>query len=159
MAQATLLTTVMGMLFIFFGLLLGVLLLRQVVRARRSRTWPSVWGELDMIGWRKRTFRDPRTGHRTSMGRIDVRYRYTVDGQDYTGTRMTFSDNIAKTRRRLDALVSEHRNSRLVKVYYNPQHPADSVLLPGTSRYNYTPFITVGLFIVIGVTLLIHPWE
>ncbi len=150
---------IMGSLFIFLGALVSVLLLRQLVHAHRSRTWPSVWGELDEVGWRKVMYRDPNSRARSSMGRIDVRYRYTVDGQEYTGTRMTFSDNISKTRRRLDALVSEHRNTRLVKVYYDPKRPAHSVLVPGPSLYNYTPFITSGLFIAIGVMLFIRPWE
>ena len=150
---------IMGALFILLGVAVSVLLLRQLLHARRSRKWPSVWGELDEVGWRKVMHRNPNASPHSTMGRIDVRYRYQVDGQEFTGTRMTFSDNIAKTRRRLDALVTDHRNTRLVKVFYDPKRPADSVLVPGPSLYNYTPFISSGLFIAIGVMLVVRPWE
>ncbi|MCE9545538.1 MAG: DUF3592 domain-containing protein, partial [Planctomycetia bacterium] len=71
----------------------------------------------------------------------NVRYRYRVNGADYVGTRIAFyelggSEDHAQTTIRDYAVGTRHR------VYYDPAHPADSVL-----RNDWTNWLYLALLI------------
>jgi len=51
-------------------------------------------------------------------------------------------------------MQENYTGKRSIMVYYDPMKPEDSVLVPGTSLYNFTPLITSFLFVAAGVFVL-----
>ncbi len=82
---------------------------------------------------------------------VDFRYRYRVKGEDYLGSRVTFSDSINKTAGELKKLQERYQGKSQIQVFYRPGRPQQSVLVPGLSIFNITPLITSGLFIAAGI--------
>ena len=58
-----------------------------------------------------------------------VQYEYSVHGTKYQGNTLSFVRSYQKK----DALAikNEYQPGRIVRVYYSPSHPRQSVLLPG----------------------------
>lgn len=103
----------------FFLLLVYLLVVRNVeelVNVRflsESLTWPTVSGRI--------------TASRIESGRetdaVVFKYRYTVDGRTYTGTRANFALRSVR--------LHDYPVGLPVVVYYRPSHPKTSVLEPG----------------------------
>lgn len=80
---------------------------------------------------------------------LSVQYRYTVNGKDYTGTRINFGSDITVAAE-VNEFCDAHKEGQTVNIYYNPEKPQESVLLqqrPGNkpNRELYFGFILIGL--------------
>jgi hypothetical protein len=73
----------------------------------------------------------------------DISYDYTVEGKQYTGG--TYQYGALHTRGRTEQIVAQYSVGTVVKVYYSPQSPEKSVLIPGAG---------VGAYIGIGFGFL-----
>ena len=143
--------------FLLVGVISAALLLAKIRRALASQRWPTVSGELESDALRRAVYHgtdSDGTSDQASALLVDFHYRYTVQGKEHHGHRVTFSDGINKTTGALKKLQQRFRNKPMIRVYYNPADPADSVLIPGLSIYNFTPLITSGLFLAVGIYLL-----
>lgn len=144
-------------LFVLVGVGILALLTYFAVRAVKSASWPSTAGVLLKKGTREHISRDIQTD-RVGWSSIhaDVEYSYEVNGVEYISKRATFSDMVVKPMSALNALLEEYLASDRVTVYYNPQNPKDSVLLPGARIWNFTPMVTGFGFLGVGVFLLLQ---
>ena len=145
---------VIGNCFVLVGVLTGAFFCYRIYQAATSNGWPRVTGELHSTALREAVYRgrQPHGGpDEASAWVVDFRYSYTVAGQAYQGKRVTFSDGINKTMRALRKLQDKYRGKSEIQVYYNPNKPRQSVLVPGLSLYNFTPLITSSLFIAAGI--------
>jgi len=152
----------MGTAFVAVGVLVGLFFCYRLVQAVRSKSWPTVEGELSAAGLRQVQYRGVEAGGGSdgaSAVVADFSYSYSVDGQTYTGQRVTFSDHVNKTMASLKKLQTKYQGQERVVVYYNPANPSQSVLIPGPGVYNFTPFITPGLFIAAGYFLMTHDFK
>ncbi len=111
--------------------LLGIYILAGVAYeyhySRASMNWPGTQGELwsyhDVY---TRNFQS-RYGNRSEVvNEWELHYRYTVAGEQYLGSRTSFG--------RVDRQAPDPVAQSQVTVYYNPQWPSQSVLLPGPSE-------------------------
>ena len=145
----------MGGNFIVVGLGVAALLLARLARAWRSRGWPSVTGHIDAAGLRRVEFTANFGGSADIASALvpDFRYRYTVAGQDYEGRRVGFADTMVRTRGALERLQRRFRPGKAVRVYYDPAHPATSVLQPGPDWRQITPLFTAAGMVGIGLWL------
>ena len=153
------LVVVMGSCFILVGVATGVFFCYRIFQSLLSRQWPSVTGQLLSSELREVVYRGRDAGggpDEASAWVVDFSYRYSLRGTDYTGTRVTFSDGINKTMRALRKLQASYAGKSDILVYYNPSNPAQSVLVPGPSLFNFTPLITSSLFVAAGVFILTH---
>lgn len=144
----------MGFIFIAVGGIFGTFLIVQLMKAIQSRQWPYAWGKIQKASTRYvivKSAAERVGGHKSTQ--VDYTYTYEVNGQPYTSQRVTFSDKIVKTAGTLEKLLQEFGNGQQVKVYYKPDDPSFSVLKPGPTVYNFTPFITAVLFIGAGIWL------
>ena len=82
---------------------------------------------------------------------LDFKYHYSVDNNQISGTRVTYTDGINKSLRAKKKLKKKFEGKKRVKVYYNPKNPHQSVLIPGVGLFNFTPLITSTLFVLAGV--------
>ena len=115
--------------------------------AWRARSWPSVAGEIAATRLvRRETTSGGENDASTERDYPYVAYRYTVAGQPYRNDRVVFGPVVAP-RSMLpgvdpepdapDAaarLAAEFPRGKSVRVHYNPQDPADSVLYPSVAR-------------------------
>ena len=73
-----------------------------------------------------------------------LRYRYTVRGKTYTGSRVSF-------RSEYDETATRYLPGSAVKVYYDPARPDRSVLQPGAGFSSYLFIGLGGLLFVVGL--------
>ncbi len=95
-----------------------------------SEQWPQVSGrieqfESDMVG-----------GGRTRPAwRLSLRYIYTVDGNDYQGTRIRFSRALQRRGSdQIQQIENRYARAKVIQVRHHPDHPELSVLEPGVGR-------------------------
>lgn len=98
---------------------------------RSSPDWPYVEGEMLEARARAHNETGDQKGTPNHQWFSEVRYRYTVNGQSYTGTRLrAFGLNHFDEQQALQELAPFKVGSK-VRVYYDPRDPASSVLIPG----------------------------
>jgi len=102
---------VMGILFIVFGI-------RNHSLGNQSEHWPSVQGKL--VG-ESRSIRKKQ--------RVHISYEYSVQGATYKNSRVNFQDDKSSKK----TISSKYNVGDSLPVYYNPENPEQSVLMPGSS--------------------------
>ena len=148
---------VVGGAFVAVGVVVGLLLCRKILIAISSKQWPRVAGELHSTDLKTVRYSSREVDGTADLAQAvvtDFRYSYEVDGIRYEGHRVTFADFVNKTGGSLKTLQQRFRDQVHLEVYYNPRSPAESVLVPGVSVYNFTPLITAALFIAAGIFIL-----
>lgn len=144
----------MAVVFFVIGLGLFAFLVRNINRAKASLRWSQTGGKISYSGTHVvDTSTSPHRHDGMSATMIDVRYSYKVDGQDYEGTRVTFSDNVVKTGGALSQMQEDFPEGSTIPVYFNPEDPSRAVLVQGTSWYNYGPLVTASIFMGIGAAM------
>ena len=150
----SILILIMASCFVLVGLLTGAFFFVRITQAAGSKSWPWAMGELESAALRDVVYhgREVEGGADQASARVvNFRYRYQVKGENYTGTRVTFSDGVNKTGGALKKLQDQYQGKSKIKVFYNPRKPQQSVLVPGLSIFNFTPLITSSLFIAAGI--------
>ena len=125
----------LGAVFLFLGM-------RSVNAARASRAWPSVRGKVTSSqlmrgGSRSRPF---YSAH--------VAYTFDVNGQSYSGDKVSFGNPRSNSSGKQQAIVDRYREGQEVEVFYNPAQPREAVLERRTSSSN-TLFLILGPFLLI----------
>jgi hypothetical protein len=148
------LIVVIGSCFVLVGIATGAFFCYRILQAVASERWPFVLGELESTDLREAVYRGREVGggpDEASAWVVDFRYSYAVADKKYRGKRVTYSDGINKTMGVLRRLQDRYRGKSQIQVYYNPNNPKQSVLVPGLSIFNFTPLITSALFVAAGV--------
>jgi len=143
--------------FVLVGLLTGAFFVYRIYQGVASSRWPSVPGELTSSRLKEVVYEGTDAGggaDRAGALVVDFEYRYSVAGQTYEGSRVTYSDHVNKTVGAVRKLQERYRGKRSIQVFYKPGNPSDSVLVPGLSIFNFTPLITSALFVLAGLFVL-----
>jgi hypothetical protein len=137
-------------IYLFFAVILGLpsvwlsLDLYHYAQGSQSSDWPSTDGTI----LSSRVTSVSEKGHSRYTPRVD--YSFTVSGKEFESNRITFRTLSAS---REDALHIANRflKGETVQVYYNPNDPSKSVLMPGSGSF-WRPgtVISVGLLLVFG---------
>ena len=93
--------------------------------AKASNDWVSVTGKLTELQlWGKRRI----NGEMVNSENVSVQYQYEVNGKTFTGRRAAFYTlHYPET---VD-FAKRYPHGAVVPVFYNPQNPAESVIVPG----------------------------
>lgn len=132
------------------GLVTVIVVGYSILRGQKSRGWPNVSGSIlsSRISVHESTDDD---GSTTTNYGVALLYRYSVGGQEYQGTRRTFTDVNTSSRARAEKILATYPQGGSVTVYYDPQKPSTSVLVPGVSWISYL-FLALGLaFLLFGL--------
>jgi hypothetical protein len=70
---------------------------------------------------------------------LSISYDYTVEGERYTGN--TYQRGMLGTREHIQKIVAEHPVGSTVKVYYSPDSPEQSILVPSAGVWNYVAIV------------------
>jgi hypothetical protein len=121
-----------------------------VARFRLSQdcpTWPTTPGTITA----QRSERGGgKGGSRYSVG---VAYTYTVDGRQYTGTRVSPADTFTAEER--DRIVALYRPNSTRNVSYNPADPTQSVLEPTPDPDAYSGLVVPLVLLPVGLIFLL----
>jgi hypothetical protein len=134
---------------LLFGLLFGGFGLYNYNVGMKSASWPAAQGKI--ISSRvESTRKDQETNFRAS-----VRYRYSIQGVSYIGTRITASDVLHRNRGSAEDILGNYPVAKDVKVYYDPAQPATSVLKVGLPKNVYILLATTlgCLFLAAAITI------
>lgn len=125
--------------------------LRELILACKSSSWPAVQGEILEIF--------PMADYGNVYAPA-VRYRYEVGQESFENYLIAFGDPIREIRRKLSKeAIKTLRSKKAIEVYFSPQDPRTSVLVPGV--YWEVP-LSCAMFnasLVFLGWLLVHMWR
>ncbi len=152
---------VLWLVFIIFNSL-GVLLIytayNHFTTAAASTDWPTVPGTIDSAKVVEEKVKHSTRGSREPAPFVyyaEIKYRYSVDGQDYNGDRLTVEDFATNDRERAEQIAMQYQAGQEVTVYYNPAAPNEAVLNPGESGGALGTLIMGLVFVVVPTCLVI----
>jgi hypothetical protein len=117
-------------------------------RERPSLQWPKVTGTIFRSEWHY-------VGHH-SKG-VFLSYSYRVNDQHYLGTRVNlWNPNGRDENSEVTEWVATHPVHMTVYVYYDPQHPENSVLEPGADEFRNGLSIWVGSILFVCLLPLVY---
>lgn len=123
--------------------------LSEAVSAHASEHWPRTLGSIVTSGV---------AVEYDGYGRMyaaDIRYRYVVDGHEYTCDRVRFGGFWSFTwRRPADTLTKRFPVGAPVAVAYDPSKPSRGVLEPGLGGQAYLNVLVFALFVAAGLAML-----
>ncbi len=134
-AGSMMLLTLGGCFFSLFaligaGLLAGYYWGRK--KAQASLSWPHTQGKVLESYVRQDTREDFEDNTTTVVYFPEVRYGYTVNGEEYVGRQISFGGVPGGTRPSLaQKVVDRYPEGAEVTVYYNPDKPSEAVLEHG----------------------------
>jgi hypothetical protein len=123
--------------------------------------WPTTDGEVVSVTVRSRVHVSPHgagsgsTARRTRDYYPSITYRWTIDGQSYTGSRyaLGYEHPSFETRQAADAAAAAITAGSRVRVHYDPADPASAVLDREARQVRYIPLLLGLLFAVTGGAL------
>lgn len=130
-------TTLLGLALTGYGI-------RNIIDAWKSKSWPTVEGEITRSVITEKLDDDSRTRYT-----LHVDYDYTIDrsrftGKRFKGDRIEFVSPDYHDHEEAKSVLSRYPLGEKVTVYYDPENPAKSVLVPGNWAGNI-PLIAAGL--------------
>jgi len=123
---------IFGPAFIILGAISVFIHIRKSRVIKASLNWPTTIGVI-LHSYYFRASSSHETSH------ADIGYYYVVNGDKYESSRISIIDEYPDKE-----LLDKFKKGNKVEVYYDPEHPERSVLIPG-GNFNFY----VNLFIVI----------
>ena len=136
--------------FIVGGLLKTVWQRRNELASGKS--WPTVEGQIVSS---RIEIPATRISDDEPDCRVNVRYRYQVNGVDYECDRIGFGGPEDMTEIAAEAVVAKYAAGARVRVHYDPKHPGRAVL-DGEKAYGLGIWVALALFTSIGAVLVAH---
>ena len=120
--------------------------LNQLYYATATLSWYSCTGTVVRTEVEK-------IGKRHSWYRPSVSYDYIVDGHQYTGHKYRWGGFVL-SKEVVNEIIAEYPVGGIVNVYYSPNSPQQSVLVPGRSWGNYVFFVLGLMVFLLGLWFL-----
>ncbi|NOZ13160.1 MAG: DUF3592 domain-containing protein [Acidobacteria bacterium] len=142
---------------IFGGL--GIFLLfgwvQNLQMAHASKSWPSVQGTVvSSRVVRIQELTDKKKKRPQYSYKPLVKYSYSVEGQGYLSSRISFGDYYTNKRDHARHIVAAYPAGKTVRVYYDPEAPMHSVLERKAGLGNKLHLLLGFLFVLGGFLLL-----
>lgn len=125
----------------------------DLVLAEKTTKWPASTGKITDSQLDSESNTD-ENGHTTTYYSPRISYTYSVDGDEYSSTRVAWNPLKTASSSDANALIEKFGEGKTIDVFYSPNDHATSVLIRGISR-NDTKFVTVSLGIVIIGSMII----
>jgi len=136
------------------GILLMFSWIQSMQMARASKSWPSVSGKITSSKVMKVLESTDKKGKKHYTYPAQIKYNYTVEGQNHVGSRISFGDYSSNTPGHAEGIVKNYPAEKNVRVYYDPDFPVQAVLERRVGFGNFITVIVGILFVLGGLTLL-----
>ena len=83
-----------------------------------------------------------------------VKYQYEVSSRQYTSSRYAYGMASSSNRQEAQRIVAAHPPGRKIKVWYDPEDPAESVLQLAVPTINYFLLLFLQPFVMVGAGLI-----
>ncbi|HAY82885.1 MAG TPA: hypothetical protein DCY79_24005 [Planctomycetaceae bacterium] len=143
-------------MFILGGLIFMGVGVSHLLKARETSSWVPVQGMFLEKSVKTSTSRGS-DGKTSTSYKPQVRYSYTVDGQEYQGTTLLVGIGGYSRPRYAHAAMEEFKVKQACEVYVDPDDPTQAVLKTGIRPVHFVfPGLGFGLMVVgIGAAILI----
>lgn len=142
---------VFALVFIVGGWLFYKNISQTIVdEANASVEWPTVQGILSFSNI------ETSISDGDEMYRVDLLYAYTVQGENYTGNRISTIDGSTSSISEVERKLNKYPEGELVNVYYDPNNHHVSLLETGADFFTYAMSYGPLLFSFIGVLLFLQ---
>ncbi|WP_421870514.1 DUF3592 domain-containing protein [Motiliproteus sp.] len=122
-------------LVIVAGLFIAYQLFGLMQAKYAAKDWPSVTGTIAAVSLdeskriENKEIDGLRQQYEISTFRPKLRYSYRVNGIEYQSERFAIADKSTESRQEAESWLAKFAVGNSVTVFYNPEAPADSVLL------------------------------
>lgn len=142
----TLIGFLFGVLFTVAGYFVGIVYGKPLLdQAKASEHWPTAEGTVI------RSELDTHRSDGKTMYKADVAYEYEVQREHFESDRVWFGGGYSTNNRsEMQKIVADFPKGTPVTVYYNPDRPADAVLMPGAFTSSYAMFAGGMVALVLG---------
>ncbi len=155
---SAIIAAVMGMLFAAVACAFIYAWIRELRKARATRSWPTVTGRIMTSHVHSYTGYDRRTHSSRKYYDPQVVYEYTINGTRYESHQIAIGIGYSDHRREaVERKVAPYKAGADVEVFYNPNDPTDAVLEHGIAGGILLLFI--GVFILFILALFFIPWN
>ncbi|MDB4474167.1 DUF3592 domain-containing protein [Opitutaceae bacterium] len=139
-------------ILILVGIIVTAYGANKVWLGYQSSNWPQTPGIVRSIGVEE-SYKTEKSGsgsHRYKVYEAQLTYDYQVAGRSYTGDRISFGHGPTRQRHPVQSVVDGLPIGSGVTVYYQPDNPSQSVLLPGGFELRPWGFVAVGIVFFFG---------
>ena len=142
--------TLVGALCVIFGI-------RTLIRAKNSKTWPTVEGVIKEsdVETRRSTGSGKNRTSKTTYHAV-ILYEFTVEGTVCNGTRVSYGDSGSSSPFAARNIVNRYPRDKKVPVYYMPGKTRECLLEPGMKFSTFVCPIVGIIFIVAGCLMAVH---
>lgn len=128
------------------GGMLYEMVIHPTMRESAAAKWPQIPCEILSSNVRS------HPGDDSTTYSLDIRYRYTVSGHNYTGTRYNFDSGSSSSRKWRAEIAANYRAGMKTLCHVNPADPVEAVLSVKPSQDRWfglmsLPFLLIGLFV------------
>ena len=132
------------------------------LRKERSvkNSWRKVKGQITEVGIKEEIRQMPKSGGMAPMYKPAVRYRYTADSREYSGSKISYNNDSTmwySSRKWAVSRGSKWKAGKIVDVYYDPDNPQRACLVPVTGIPHLYLFFMLLWMIVLTLVLVIMP--
>jgi hypothetical protein len=136
------------------GIIALLIMGRSVLLGRKSSAWPTVGGTILQSGIETVQSTDDDGSTSTTYG-VNLQYQFSVAGQQYQGTRRTFTEMRTSSFRRTQKILEGFPQGGSVTVYYDPEDPSSCVLEPGVNAAIYIFLAFAAILVLVGAAGLL----
>lgn len=114
-------------------------------KAPETNNWPTCEGKIIDIHM---------LGRKGWINNIELRYRYTIGGEEYTGKNLTLFPNTIFGKERMDEILENYHTGQYVTVHTNPEKPKDAILETDLGEQDRFFLLWSILNVVVGIFLV-----
>lgn len=130
--------------FVFLAVILLAIFLPPLINGYRSKSWPSVKGEIT----------ESKIKYRDKGKKIIVSYSYEVEGHSFTGKKFSYNRQInVGSYKKIHKLLEPYKKGNRVNIFYNPSKPHKSVLVVGYSIIDLVISSIGTIMLIIGISI------
>jgi hypothetical protein len=134
-----------GPLLLFYGIYYLYLYIRYPKRSEESKNWPTTEAKLTSVHL---------LGRKGLINNIDLRYEYSIGGQEYVGKNLSLFPNTIFGKERLEEVLDTYHQGQYVTVYTNPGKPKEALIEHEVGEQGKFFLIWSIVNIVVGVFLV-----
>lgn len=108
-----------GPLLLIMGIYYLYLSIINPKKSEESKNWPTTEGKMTLVRL---------IGKKGLINNIDVRYDYSVGGEQYTGKNLNLFPNTIFGKERVDEILENYHEGQYVTVYTNPNRRKEAIL-------------------------------
>lgn len=122
----------------------------ELANSMKASGWPTADGSITHSNMKSKESYRARFKTKSSTHDVHLRYRYEVDGKEYTGRRITFGQIDRSSLSDAKGYLAKYPVGRNVQIHYDPDNPGDSVLESSAPGMTWMGILLGGLMFVGG---------